>query len=753
MKLNWSRVRPFENDNVTLRSLLYADNDFNKICLSYGKDVNTNYHNFLKANNSLKNAGSNRFKKRKNKYLDHSLFNPINFYTFGHADELGIVLLDDFHPVYHIPAQIRTIVEDVCLAFCPSLSSLKLSDINFDKWNLKKLTLDSEKAEIYKFLNVFSELHTFDLKIPPISIRQKNKFDDYALNDHPFQKQTPLLAFTKYKINTLAILGHGLLSQHALYRAIAAKIMMTLALLGKYIKPKNNSTSDNNFNLFINPSQIQNIKIVFLDLQGTEEIGTLIFCENYSIAISLVAAINSLTFDDILKVDYQAHLEKVMDRTLADQLNFRIDQEVHDTKISLNNARLEKNHVIRWAHTSLAIAPQAFFNPEVSKCNGLVEGISEVQVSSGHLNKVIKNIDENLSLYQEKAPSQKKDKQKKHIRYHIGVTDYIFQNLSEYRAQNSDLDKNKVSSSFISICELLNVIKRNLEFFGYRYKKFDYGRDIINWKTDIVVPIPNIGFNNPYIESFLFGSEKHYSLIAESLAIIQRRLCYHTKNKKYLESEEKYTLGDKLGRLDIDKINEATRKCGIPETLRRTIEYIYKNFATLFADPFMFDVVLDLYDTLLALHQLLTEHLPEKLNKESDRLGDSEYLLFLDENRIDQLGMLIEAIHDALIHRIQRTYPDIETRSMAIDFRGGLNQLLNIADSVSKAGLGVLKRYFAFEKSGKLQRERVGGLIKIGLTPGAKTFSLNFGVEEKVELAYFELDVPHVFHPASVTSS
>ena len=146
-----------------------------------------------------------------------------------------------------------------------------------------------------------------------------------------------------------------------------------------------------------------------------------------------------------------------------------------------------------------------------------------------------------------------------------------------------------------------------------------------------------------------------------------------------------------------------------------------------------------------ALNQILQELLqpsPELLRElfvQSGDIGEVVHTLS-DEGRVEQLAMLVEAIHNAMTHRIAKAYPDIPIRDMAIDFHGGMNQILHSADAVMKCGLGIFRKHVL---KGKQENERdiVGVPTQVSFKAGARCYSLEFGTEDKAQLAFFEVDV------------
>ena len=92
----------------------------------------------------------------------------------------------------------------------------------------------------------------------------------------------------------LGTAGYGLLFQQALYQAMARKMVWGRDILRDEI-----AVADSSAAKFILPGDSENTTCAFLDLQGIEEIGTAIFCNNFSVAISLIAGLRSLTYKEL----------------------------------------------------------------------------------------------------------------------------------------------------------------------------------------------------------------------------------------------------------------------------------------------------------------------------------------------------------------------------------------------------------------------------------------------------------------------
>src|SRR5262249_28717637 len=159
-------------------------------------------------------------------------------------------------------------------------------------------------------------------------------------------------------------------------------------------------------------------------------------------------------------------------------------------------------------------------------------------------------------------------------------------------------------------------------------------------------------------------------------------------------------------------------------------------FAIITIDPFSFDVLLDLYDTFATLHTVLTEHLP-KLDLGRFDSSDDHGRKLLDGERVGYLAEIADALHNAMLHRTSIAFRDATWRDMAVDFRGGMNQILFATDAPLKCCLGVLRR-FAHREGSARPKDTVGCVIRIGMRPGVKCWRKRLGIEQAARLAFFD---------------
>lgn len=689
MDAEWTRRRALLEDVCGNKNFLAGHGRFTTDCCKYRDKVNKNYRKFCGAHGA-----------EPTDPIASYLFNPMCFLPFGHADDLAIVLLDDFDPVHHLTTQIETTVEEVCVGFCPKVESF---------FN------DSSDSNL-------CDLHTMLGAEPQLPKEVTGDGSTYWPATHEFQKTTPLLVFTKFKIHGLGTLGQGMLFQQGLFKAMANKIKRLQSLLYKKIDNEKNIAG------LMSKEDIDSVKFCFVDVQGPEEIGTLIFCQNYSVAMTFVLGLRTLTFGDVF--DVQGNIVDLLEQCKAHGSIIRLNRNLREEPVSNDINLLRALHVFRWTHSSLSIAPDAFFGNGHSNCNGYVEALLGIQISPGHRCKAEQEIENTLEKYSEK-PAGKSTNNLEYHRAQIGVDDLLLPHPSVQGERQFPL---------VRLDSVISTVAENLHKFGFKRTKKDHGRDVIDALTTLIIPVPIVVENVSGTQvDFIFGEmeKTHFPPLAELLPLIQRRLCYAGE----LSSDEKKNLPHP-GRLDLIRLKEIPARYGIPISLRRTIENLYQNFSIVMADPFLFDTVLDLYDTFATLHDMLTNYLPAERGRE---LGRNEGDLgTLDEGRVEQLSSLAGAIQNALMHRILKIHPEASIRDMAVDFRGGLNQILLAADAPVKCGLGLLRKYaMRVDKAGY---SRVGGITRVGFMPGARCHCLTFGTESEAQLAYFEVDVPHILH-------
>ena len=410
------------------------------------------------------------------------------------------------------------------------------------------------------------------------------------------------------------------------------------------------------------------MKCVLLDLQGPEEIGLLTYCSNYSLGMALIASLRSLTYGDVFDADDIGHLEQVVDLSRAHRAITNI--VLGSAKQTRTSKSIRLNHVFRWTHSSLAVSEKAYLNPYRSGCEGYVGMASEIQIAPGHYMDAL----ELISADAKKRNLRTKTKRAADLTcldnhlFKVGIGDITC-------CCSSDRDQSKIPLVWLPFA--IETINRYHNTFGPSGSSPSQGRDVIDIVNNIEIPIPKMVDHSRNRKDLLFGNKMkpHFAPLLTLLPKIQQRLFYSDSNPRTSKKPMVAAKGKQLGRMSMKRLTKIPKTYGVPISLRRTTEWLFSDFATLIADPFLFDTALDMYDTFCTLHRVLTQEL--KLTQGIKLRGQRGIQRsFIHNKRNEQLSGLVEAIRNSLLHRIAKAYPEISVREMAIDFHGGLNQIL-----------------------------------------------------------------------------
>lgn len=702
---------------------------FTTRCCHYRDQVRKNYIHYRQANRKHKSVGrAPTSVKDTGKGLARYLFNPACYVPFGHADVLGIVLVDDSDPVY-FPARFlggtdepstegggEVTIESMSVAFCPDLDSL-----------------DVERRDLLTHAHELFEQASGPVRRPtPVSGAPPAKDDasgrPYRPAEHGFQKKAPLVAFTRFKTNGLMTLGQRLLFQQELYKAMAKRMTDTKAVMLDHAKTV--ESPESGLRPLITSSDVEATRVVFLDLLGAEEVGVLIFCTNYSVAMGLICACRSLQLGDLFRTDTAGHLKRVLrSNSLLVDLIPRAGQEGASDPAEA----LKANHVFLWTQTLTGVSTERFIGPGHENCGGWVDAVSEIQISPGHKGSVDPHVSDSLAP---SAPAGSRGERLLPLegfrQYQVGTGDLTV----DLRAT-----RGRPETALLPLPDVLDRLVHDIRRFAVPNDgRSGRGRDVVDITTYLSVPFPIIDEAKwpdgvEWVYTMPDKDSGHFAPLGRLLPQAQRRLCL-TVAREY---------GPESGKLSLPSLKHRLREYGLPLSLRRSIEHLFQDFATLLADPFLFEMVLDLYDSFLALHATLTCHLPE-LRKRQTREGIGYGRAYLRREHVEQLSMMADAIQSALSYRIAKAYPESQVRDTAMVFRCGFQQILLGAEAVVKCGLGLLRRVVDTQGRG---RGRVGAPIRVSFVPGARSCSLCLGTEHEATLAFYDVDLPHMLHVPS----
>jgi hypothetical protein len=707
----WSRHRSDNRQNVE-SVFQEVQRHFTHVCHQYADGIRHQYSAFRVANH-LGCA------KPDMAAPEPWLYQPMFFVPFGHADVLALVLLDDLEPIPHLTLNIPTTIEEFHLGFCPDLAEFQTGKHHELVVAPASLFAGAPRPDVASFE------------------------EQVTLPSYPAQTDMPMLAFTQYKLDGLLSMGQTLLLQRALFKVMEQRIHAVVRSL-EHAKLQESDAEITQ--LFPELDDLRQVRASVLDLQSAEEVGTLFLCRNFSTAVACIESLRQLTYQDLFAAD--PTFKKIWQASSVPGRVLEVHRAESPSHTPSGGSQalddLEDNHVFRWTHTSLAVASQSFFARPPHHCGGFVEAFTQFQTAPGHRSNV------NAQLYRAPNPTHPSYRgHKKYFRFQVGIADLSLPHDT------------KEASNFppVPLASVVETMRENLSIFSsFSPPRPDQGRDVVDMATQLIVPVPpkipapnHQGQFQDLISPPL--GTRHFAPLILVLQRLRDRLCYPEK-----VTPSGSSLPLKAGRLSLSDLFWGLRCCGVPVALRRLIDSLYQNFAILISDPFLFDAVLDLYDALATLHAVLTDYLPNsRAEQSSERLPKirwqqaSErwipYLGLLDARRIEQLANFAQSLHDAMGHRLANAYLDNRVRDMAIDFRGGLNQFLLAADAPLKCGLGVVRK---FAREGVSDTyDVIGGLTRTGFFPGARCHHLELGTEDKANLAYLEVDVPHVLHVPS----
>lgn len=669
------------------------------------------------------------------------LFNPVFYTPWGHADSQAIVLMDDFDAIHHITSCLDSSIEELSIGFCPQVSGLGAGNPK----------------------DYFVELgELFETSEPSTN-------PDRKPNDRPrdFQLKHPLLVFTRYKYDAFAQLGFAILFQEALYEAMAKTVAATIYRLSESPAPLVRGSD-------FEPGDENAIRIALLDLQGMEELGTLMFCRNYTIAMSIMARIRALTYGDLFQAsDAGRVLREAME---ASRVFDRLASIQSKTSQQITITQIEGNHVFRWTNSTLSVSPHAFFADEQNRmqnCHGNVRAVAEFQVPPGHLRSFCDRVETEISADKKKKSTMKEAERKDTPRttrqlnselawYEVGRGDFLVEIKSSNEGSTRIDDKSsprqatnlqispesanevnpgrsveiKRDHGFVKLSDVIEITTTNLKIFG-TIQAQDTGRDVVDCSTVLSIPTLPIDPIHSRVGS------NHTPIFGNALREIQKRLFY---SEPLGATEAIYS--ETVGRLNLSELRAVPRTYGMPVALRRTIESLYQDYAILFGDYYEFDGVIDLYDSFATLHATLTDRLLHVRRAEFGTERFQSGIPLLDDRRVSAISSFVGALQNALSHRRTQSFSDPVIRDMSIDLRGGLNQFIAASDVPLKCGLGLLRKH-ALPRALKRKRDAVGGLTRISIHPGMRAKSLRLGTGKSSHLCYVEADVPHVMHVAS----
>lgn len=690
------------------------------------------------------------------------LYSPLEYVPLGHDDALSLVIFDDFDPFVNVTGQCPTTVEEMAVGYIPDLEHLAQGWREEDRIFIDRARLAMGKPEA-----VFSK----------------------------GEELPALLVFSRFKVNGLGSLGMGSLQHVALMRALIRCLGQTLLQMESAAVSEGKEKSLMG-TFEIGTKDLQATRFMMVDLLGQEELGLVYFVSNWSIAAAINSRIQCLKFEEVLSADgsgcfKEEFLSAEWYKTLCEFYSDIKDTE--NLEPNPNNAatvhevlfeKIQHTHPLRWVRSTPAVQKKVFYQAPEGIPEGLVRGwidaTTHLRIAPGHQSRA----QEATKCVGQKAGDEDGGLKMGAVFTCLdsltkGVTkdDFTIHQLgaSDLALPHADFNPSD-PKRLVPVRDFLSRVYALMQIAGGNGDEFQggingqqkaaaersrqrHGRLIVGANTFCGIPVPVLhGSDGSTILSPEYDDSKHWALLEIVLPVLKRRMMLspcpvktpNTADDPIEEDLRRYwaewnsrltrsglregrKMGENWGALAPSNICGHARKCGLPQTLIRTLEFVYHNFTTLLANPLAFDSVLDLYDIFASFHRVVTQELPRVCSESP-----------LDKRRVDMIARLIDAVHRSLEHRMYRLFPENSNRDMDIDFRGGLNALVSSADGVLKLGVGVLRHHLLKEAQG--DRARVGVVTRIGFRQGISANALRLGVESNARLGIVETDVPHLYH-------
>jgi len=629
------------------------------------------------------------------------LYNPACFVAFGFTDALGITLIDDFDALLSITSSFESTADEVSIAFCPVTESLGLP------------------ISETKYLRELHELFSSS------SPARTSPSGTYEIATHDFELETPLISVTRFKVMGTLLLGQGLLVQRALFRAMARKITQSLDALKAYQPRKGDKR------LFDAPAE-RDFWFAFADTQGSSEVALIVGCRNFTIAAYVVDQLMSLALDDLYVTEPELVKRSAEFPLLSRVASFGSAQSVKSQRVSKNaGGTLPHNHVFANGYTTLCVSREEYKTAEKdgSNCSGYVIAHASLDINPGHLHSAEADILRSFNAESSQLSEAICKKKNIHL-YEVGRNDLSVRLESCESLLGRDIQATHITTYFSLSRRFVNVFRKQAED--------NCESDALDIHTTLTIPIPRIDQRDTtHTTAPNLLSPHAHSAVTPMLISLKRQI----------RSEDPLH----PGRFQAAILQQSLQRLGLPEQLKHSILNIYQNFGNCLGDPQLFDNVLDLYDALATFYRDITVALPV----ESARLIGSRDKRFFGKAEINRIAKFVETMSNALSHRMAGPRPKSERRDVAIEFRGGLNQILSGTDVVMKCGLGLLKWWanelHAKVRSGRGRHDRVGAVSRLSMyshtTCQRLMLSRSFKTEPESCLAMVEINVGELFHP------
>ena len=664
-----------------------AGSRFRDACIQYRARIEKNRSRFLDRNPAL-NSSEQEFSPY--------LFDPLCYKAIGVTDALGFALLDDFESFLRITADPYVSLDQATLAFCPQVESI----------------VDDRGA--FPFLLDPHQLYDD----PPAGEKQGTPGLENA-----FQKRLPLALVARFKTDGFTLLDHALLTESTLWKTMAERTRNVLkALQDNLGKPEVRD-------LGITKTDIDSYRCLFLSTQGSDNIGLIGFCRNYSVAVSVICALRTLCYADLIGIN-PALGDMGRERQNATHAVIDAGRSLGCVALSSRDgvAGLSGNHILAMTYSTMCVTSNAW-DGHATALSGWIEAYGRFDIVPGHFRDTMARLDKiySVSLGIERANILDKP----YMRFLLGRHDF---DASIHTGDNT------VTSDPIDIARFFEISRETLRGLTRQPDSSPSGAPyepaIFDSSSWIVLPVPNLKHTDAIFRDM---SSEHVP-VAYTLHKMMEASFPSPDSPENNESD-----------FDIRRLDRVMRQIGMPPQLRRTIDYLVKNFRTCMFDPLLFHAVLDLIPPFHSLFNAIAEDLLSDFRQERTKYQELGFSpkrhsgVFLRKEAVEGLSDYVAALQNALSHRIS-FHPNMEYLDWGVDYRGGLNQLVAAADVPFKCAEQLVRAFLPDDDGyGGMP---VNSVMRLTFRPWSRVTEARLGGDVRTRLAVTEMSVALIFDPA-----
>ncbi|MBN8628340.1 MAG: hypothetical protein J0M17_22905 [Planctomycetes bacterium] len=634
------------------------------------------------------------------------LFRPLCLAALGHSDDFGLTLIDHFVAAARLTAVAQG-AEDSDLAFCPVISSIPLppDDAPPRRWT----ELQRERSSEWPFYEPHELFSSLRISEPLAGASRLQEVPD-----------APLCVVTNLKTNILAEMPHGLRMQEAVYATIVSTIRRTLWGM---LQPAESSTTP-----LYSDDDVLCVRCLLLEPQGAEDITLVCFCNNYSVANTVLAVIRTLTIRDALRNAPQAVAESVSRSELHAQITAQVRPEAAKAtglgRLTADEilAAVGGNHLFMRSYSTLCFAYGVLAGDRRSEVRGVCEARIYFDVSPGHEAEISACFDEAIARTFDGDATRTLPLRTEELAL---TTHGILPGAHDMSAVVYPHSTMQSSGKLLIPCQIF------FSFLSQFFKALQTHQrnrtpaaaltttetGFMDLTSSLTIRTPLVGATNlPQFGEFLPDGRLPRPVDWSS----------HLYGMDYFVRIRR-SVAKRLRLDELLDFREKLRSIGCPSSLQYSLLYMCQEFLDCLEDPLRCEAVLDLYDPIAMLLGYLGDAGPmiEHFSAiEPDWMRRALQSRFFTRGRFKSY---IDALQDAFTLRIQRVIPHHEFRDTAFNLRAGASKLIAAMDVPLKCSIGL----FRSQVGAREDRDSVARRLRFGSITTLNTrqhTTVSFGV-------------------------